>query len=364
MGLDVERAREGVGRRGEEGRGAKRRAYSDDFDDENRASLDFCTRSASLSDCRNMTHHQPNPFHDSLRSSQRSSEHTAKNYQLGEENLQPVTSMAWVFPVSAAVASLLYFSISFSLAVTGNPDLSTISSMIAAFTCFPIVIGVFTRVKDTSLLNQTALWTAQLPLLAAEAAHITYNIHIKNITAAGAHVTRFLFISGIIYVVRSLRSKLARFSDKRLSDFLLDGMLKNVVHFVTPVLFVIFKAVNCVNEEDYQTCANNGLSALFISVFLLLAYSSKVIQSMFPKAIREERELTWTKLAGARVTKVGRSKGKKVSLFRTPYHNLTNAFLRFAHCRSRPFKHSAQWSQSAAGSTSSQIWNNRTTNSL
>ena len=49
-------------RRGEE--------RSDDFDDENRGRLDFCTRSVSLSNCRNMTHHQPNPFRDSLRSSQ------------------------------------------------------------------------------------------------------------------------------------------------------------------------------------------------------------------------------------------------------------------------------------------------------
>jgi len=51
-------------------RGAKRRAYSNNFGDENRANLGFCTRRALLPIAAIFLTHNPNPFCDSLRSSQ------------------------------------------------------------------------------------------------------------------------------------------------------------------------------------------------------------------------------------------------------------------------------------------------------
>jgi len=53
------------------------------FEDENRVSLEFCTRSAFLSNCHNMAHQQPEPFNLFSIASLRSSQHVPGDRDTG-----------------------------------------------------------------------------------------------------------------------------------------------------------------------------------------------------------------------------------------------------------------------------------------
>lgn len=136
---------------------------------------------------------------------------------------------------------------------------------------------------------------------------LTDSLLVPSITTLGIFV---FFILGALNLVRALvwcilmkcglkaRARIAALRDDELSKFFLDSMMGSAFKSMTGVLFVMFRALNCVTEgNSILTCHNTVLCSTFISLYFVLFTMTKMAVGGMCEEQKTMKAISWEKIA-------------------------------------------------------------------
>ncbi|GMH83080.1 hypothetical protein TrVE_jg549 [Triparma verrucosa] len=190
------------------------------------------------------------------------------------------------------------------ITATLRTDLATLQGGLLPITLLLYVIGLFADPRSGSKRYEFILF---LSFTLEELNQIIFAWITNAPWDIIQHAARAMLWSVFFKAGMKWRTKIAALSDAELTNFFLEAVLKNCVRNSVLILFVTFKALNCVSttfdeqEGDFSNpitaaineCENSVLCSLFISIYLVGYIFIVMVRSTLSERQRKSNVISW-----------------------------------------------------------------------
>jgi len=209
--------------------------------------------------------------------------------------LPPVLKLNRGFQVVGMTFTTLYSVLGFIQSATLNTAFGSVMSIIFPFTLLLFVVALITDPRSKSVRFEAAAFVS---FIMSEVAAFIFALRMENTNAAYQSIGQFLTWWVAFYFALSARKKVASLGDAQLSTFFLDSVLKNIISNIAGMLFVTFRAVNCVMESrSLAKCSNTLLSGLYLSSYLAVLVGIKMVIGAMSERQKRDHAVSWEKIA-------------------------------------------------------------------
>ncbi|GMH51421.1 hypothetical protein TrST_g4611 [Triparma strigata] len=190
------------------------------------------------------------------------------------------------------------------ITATLRTDLATLQGGLLPITLLLYVIGLFADPRSGSKRYEFILF---LSFTLEELNQIIFAWITNAPWDIIQHAARAMLWSVFFKAGMKWRTKIVALSDAELTNFFLEAVLKNCVRNSVLILFVTFKALNCVSttldeqEGDFSNpitaaineCENSVLCSLFISIYLVGYIFTVMVFSTLSERQRKSNIISW-----------------------------------------------------------------------
>jgi hypothetical protein len=215
---------------------------------------------------------------------------------------ESVEELSWVYCGGSFLFNITQVWAWAVYAATGYKKYGDLSKMAVPFTMFLLFINLYAKPRRRDRMYMTfhylnvLLWSAAIPMLAAIG-----DLRVGNVPGSVINICLMILYTFGFSLTRSVRSDIADLPDEELSAFLVDSMLGYTLHVVGPLLFIAFKPVRCLIEQEWEfndACDNVIDASMFLSGYAVIIMVAKFTHDAVPKANRTAvSEWTRSKLA-------------------------------------------------------------------
>ncbi|GMH93581.1 hypothetical protein TrST_g2467 [Triparma strigata] len=207
-----------------------------------------------------------------------------------------VLKLHWLYEVLGLFATSLSLALGTLEAITLDTSYGWVQYALMPFVMLAgVPLAFFSDVRNKRRTFFTILW---LTFVSGEFAAMVFNIRTDSFSAFGVNVGRVIFWCVLFRYGKKARAKIGSMNDADLTNFYLDGVLKNTLSSLTGTLFVMFRAFNCVlGKRSIAACMNDVWCAMFISLYLVSFVVMKILVASMPEVLRRSHAFTWEKLA-------------------------------------------------------------------
>jgi len=241
--------------------------------------------------------------------------------EANETALRPVTKLHWGFQVAGLVASSAHAVWALIDAVTLDETGISITFALLPFVGLLFGVAFMSDPRSGNNKFEKILFTS---FTGSELPAIIWNVRNGNVGGAVFNVFRFVGWLVLLHFGLKFRDKVAALRDVDLSKFLLESMLKNATQNISGMLFVTFRALNCVMEtRSFEACSDKIACSMFISVYLVVFVGVKAVVGAMSEDQKRNHAISWDKL----VTMKGIRKRHQINSFLTMFTGACGMFL-------------------------------------
>jgi len=211
------------------------------------------------------------------------------------EGSLPILRLHKAFQHCAFVVTLLYNCIGVVFASTEISSLGNIQAICLPFVTCTFFLGLFADPRSGKRRFEVCLFCA----FAFEEVTLTVRCLFEGqVGYAFSHITRGACWCLLFHFLMKWRERLSLLGDQELSNFFLNFMLKNMLKNLTGMLFVTFRALNCVSESGgVEECRNTIACSTFICIFLISMVGVDLVSGTMTEQQRHRNKITWEKVS-------------------------------------------------------------------
>lgn len=164
---------------------------------------------------------------------------------------------------------------------------------------FTVLFGALGFMSDPRSGKKIYEITLILILVVGQIPSFCFSLQQGSNLKAGIHLMICVAICMVAPFGFMVREKMAALKDVDLNNFFLKSVLENSWKNISGMLFVGFKALNCVMENrSFEACDNTIFCCMFLSVYLVAYTITKAIAGAVPE--QQKHRISWEKLATMR----------------------------------------------------------------
>ena len=219
----------------------------------------------------------------------------AEEVKTEETRMYSAKKLHWGFQAAGAVACCTHTLWSVLRAVTLDEGFGLIQPIMLPFTILLFVVAFIADPKSGERRFEVVLF---LSFSAAEILEVVWSIRTGSMGNLILVITRAISWCVLIHLGLKARKLIAAMEDDDLSNFLSVALLENVIQKMTGMLFVTFKALNCIMETgSFKVCETKILCSMHISVYLTGFVATNVIRGAMSEERKRSQAMSWGKLA-------------------------------------------------------------------
>ncbi|GMI01543.1 hypothetical protein TrLO_g10204 [Triparma laevis f. longispina] len=197
------------------------------------------------------------------------------------------------------LATTFQSSISVAMAVTMNKSYGTLCKVSLPIVGLMYVGSVFCQPRRRSPKD---MWKLRLHFMSSafigEMAWAVYGFRKGNFSGVILHFVRLVSQALVFHFGLKLRAAVGRLPDKDLETFLVNTLFKGGSKTLFSVLFLTFRTTKCMFEEgSVAECDNTSWCSMFISIYLIAWWLTKLVQGSVRSEWRKDLNLSMENIA-------------------------------------------------------------------
>ncbi|GMI09881.1 hypothetical protein TrVE_jg13446 [Triparma verrucosa] len=188
-------------------------------------------------------------------------------------------------------------------AVTMDKNYQTLSRASAPIVILAYVESIFNQPRRRSPKDMRKLRLHFMSFaFISEMALAVYVFRQGNFGRVIQHFARFAAQMLLLHFGLKLRAAVGRLPDKDVETFLVDMLFKGGLQTLFSILFLIFRTTKCMFEKglEAEICSDTSFCSTVISIYLLLWWSTKLVQGSVRSEWRKDLNLSMEKIARMR----------------------------------------------------------------